>query len=64
MEDSDDEFYYGNGNDDYNDDNQWFTAAPSDEQELSEIGRVIMIFFYCFYYTYISNFALNFIRLH
>ena len=42
-DDPDDEFNYGNGNDD---NNQWFTAAPSDEQELSEIGRVIIILFY------------------
>ena len=42
-EDPDDEFYYGNGNGDgNNDDNQWFMAAPSDEQELSEVGRVVI----------------------
>lgn len=53
-EDSDDEFYYGNGNDD----NQWFTAAPSDEQELSEIGRVIIsLNLLSFYYLYKSNFT-------
>jgi len=41
-EDPDDEFYYGNGNDD--DNSQWFTAAPSDEQELSEIGRASLAY--------------------
>ncbi|RGB25567.1 regulator of volume decrease after cellular swelling-domain-containing protein [Rhizophagus diaphanus] len=41
-EDPDDEFYYGNGNDD--DNSQWFAAAPSDEQELSEIGRASLAY--------------------
>ncbi|RIA86725.1 regulator of volume decrease after cellular swelling-domain-containing protein [Glomus cerebriforme] len=41
-EDPDDEFYYGNGNNDV--DSQWFTAAPNDEQELSEIGRASLAY--------------------